>query len=178
VTPGRTRRAGATVTVEPEDQQDQTTEAMLTVSRTMTAVVARTLSEVAEQITVPQLRVLVLLNSRGPMNLATLALHLGVNPSNASRTCEQLVDQGRVTSSPDPRDRRNAVLRLTQDGTRFVLDLMAARRRLIGQVVLRMDLDDQRTLAQGLAAFMAAVEAAPTEDAIGLPDGRIIPWLM
>jgi DNA-binding MarR family transcriptional regulator len=144
----------------------------------MTAVVARTLSEVAEQITVPQLRVLVLLNSRGPMNLTTLAEHLGVNPSNASRTCDQLVEHGRATRTPDPRDRRNAVLGLTQDGARFVLDLMAARRRLIGDVVSRMDLDDQRTLAQGLAAFMAAVEAAPAEDVIGLPDGRIIPWLM
>lgn len=38
------------------DQQDaRAVEAMMAVSRTMTAIVARTLSEVAEAITVPQL---------------------------------------------------------------------------------------------------------------------------
>ena len=42
------------------------------VSQTLTAVVARTLGEVADSITVPQLRVLVLLSSRGPMSLSTL----------------------------------------------------------------------------------------------------------
>ncbi|HEY0644178.1 MAG TPA: MarR family transcriptional regulator, partial [Nocardioides sp.] len=70
------------------------TEAMMPVSRTMTAIVARTLSEMKRDITVPQLRVLVLLNSRGQMNLSALAEHLDVNPSNASRTCDQLVNEG------------------------------------------------------------------------------------
>ena len=150
----------------------------MAVSRTMTAIVARTLSAVAEQITVPQLRVLVLLNSRGAMNLTTIARHLGVNPSNASRTCDQLVATGRLIREPDPRDGRSAVLALTADGARFVSELMAARRRMIDTVVARMAPEDQRNLAHALGAFMAAVEAAPAEEAIGLPDGRIIPWLM
>ena len=59
-----------------EEQQARATEAMMAVSRTMTALVARTLSEVADQITVPQLRVLVLLSSRGPLNITTIAQHL------------------------------------------------------------------------------------------------------
>lgn len=150
----------------------------MAVSRMMTAIVARTLSEVADQITVPQLRVLVLLNTRGPMNLTTIAQYLAVNPSNASRTCDQLVATARVMRSPHPEDGRSAVLGLTADGARFVAELMVARRRLIDAVVSRMGADDQRALARGLDAFMAAVEGAPAEDVIGLPDGQIIPWLM
>lgn len=150
----------------------------MAVSRTLTAVVARTLSEVAEQITVPQLRVLVLLSTRGPMNLTTIAQHLGVNPSNASRTCDQLVATGRLLRAPDPQDGRSSMLELTADGARFVADIMSARRRLLGTVISRMSPDDQRAVAHGLEAFIAAVEAAPAEEAIGLPDGRIIPWLM
>jgi DNA-binding MarR family transcriptional regulator len=161
-----------------EQQAVRAVEVMMATSRTMTAIVARTLSEVAEQITVPQLRVLVLLSTRGPMNLTTIARHLAVNPSNASRTCDQLVATDRIVRAPDPQDGRSAVLELTADGARFVGDLMAARRRLIDAVVSRMGTVDQRALVQGLDAFIAAVEAAPAEEAIGLPDGRIIPWLM
>jgi DNA-binding MarR family transcriptional regulator len=163
---------------DEDEQQARATEAMMAGSRTMTAIVARTLSAVAEQITVPQLRVLVLLNTRGPMNLTTIAQYLAVNPSNASRTCDQLVATGRVLRVPDPQDGRSAVLGLTADGARFVAELMRARRRLIDNVMSRMGPDEQRALAQGLDAFMAAVEAAPAEEAIGLPDGQIIPWLM
>jgi DNA-binding MarR family transcriptional regulator len=144
----------------------------------MTAIVARTLSEVAEQITVPQLRILVLLNSRGPMNLTTIAEHLAVNPSNASRTSDQLVATGMVLRTPDPQDGRSTVLALTGEGARFVVDLMAARRRLIGNVISRMGVEGQLALEQGLDAFLVAVEAAPAEESVGLPDGRIIPWLM
>jgi DNA-binding MarR family transcriptional regulator len=166
------------VSAETGAERTSATDAMLAVSRTMTAIVARTLSDVAEEITVPQLRTLVLLSSRGPMNVSTIAQHLGVNSSNASRTCDQLVVTGALSRVPDARDRRSTVLRLTAEGERFVADLMTARRRLIDNVTARMGEDDQRVLAQGLEAFLAAADAAPPEESIGLPDGRIIPWLL
>jgi DNA-binding MarR family transcriptional regulator len=154
------------------------TEAMMPVSRTMTAIVARTLTEVGQDITVPQLRVLVLLNSRGPMRLSSIAEHLDVNPSNASRTCEQLASADKVRRSRDEDDRRSVVLELSDDGARLVADLMARRRQLIDGVVGRMSSEDQEALARGLDAFSAAVAAAPPEESIGLPDGRLIPWLL
>lgn len=160
------------------DDQARATEAMLAVSRTMTAIVSRTLSDVADQITVPQLRVLVLLNTRGPLNLTTIAQHLAVNASNASRTCDQLVATGRLLRTSDPQDGRSAVLGLSADGARFVAELMRARRLLIDDVMARVGKNEQRALAQGLGAFIAAIEAAPAEEAIGLPDGQIIPWVM
>ena len=148
------------------------------VSRTMTAIVARTLTEVGQDITVPQLRVLVLLNSRGPMRLSSIAEHLDVNPSNASRTCEQLVSADKVRRCPDDKDRRSVVLELSNDGARLVADLMARRRQLIDGVVARMSPGDRKALARGLDAFSAAVAEAPPEEIIGLPDGRLIPWLL
>jgi DNA-binding MarR family transcriptional regulator len=166
------------VSGEIDEQQARATEAMMAVSRTMTAIVARTLNAVADQITVPQLRVLVLMSTRGPMNLTTIAQHLDVNPSNASRTCDRLIGTGRLRGVSNPEDRRSTTMELTADGAQLVAELMTERRRLIGDVISRMDPEDQRVLARGLGAFTAAVEAAPAEEAIGLPDGRIIPWLM
>lgn len=161
-----------------DDVRARATEAMMPVSRTMTAIVARTLSEMERDITVPQLRVLVLLNSLGRMNLSAIAQHLDVNPSNASRTCDQLAGAGLVRRAADPADRRNVVLQLTDEGASLVADLMTGRRRLIDGVVARMSVKDQKALAQGLEAFSAAVEAAPVEETVGLPDGRLIPWLL
>nr|WP_301539033.1 MarR family transcriptional regulator [Nocardioides sp. zg-1230] len=148
------------------------------VSRTLTAIVARTLTEVGQEITVPQLRVLVLLNSRGPMRLSTIAEHLDVNPSNASRTCDQLASAGRVTRQEDENDRRSVVLALSDDGARLVNGLMARRQQLVDGVVARMKPSDRRALATGLEAFTAAVASAPPDETIGLPDGRLIPWLL
>lgn len=147
-------------------------------SRTMTAIVARSLNGVAEQITVPQLRVLVLLSARGPMNLSAVARHLDVNPSNASRTCDQLVASGRVSREPDAQDRRLTVLRLTPDGTRFVEGILTARRRLFEEVVSQMSADDQAFLARGLEAFLAVVATTLGEDSVDLPNGQLIPWVM
>ena len=148
------------------------------VSRTLIAIVARTLTEMEREISVPQLRVLVLLSSRGQLNLSAVAQHLDVNPSNASRTCDQLASGGMVTRTTDDADRRNVFLELTDDGASLVADLMTHRRRLVDGVVSRMSAADQRALAEGLEAFSAAVEAAPAEETIGLPDGRLIPWLL
>ena len=150
----------------------------MAVSRTMTAIVTRTLTEVAEELTVPRLRVLVLLSSRGAMNLTTIAQHLDVNPSTAGRTCDQLVSTGRVSRRPDSDDRCSAVLQLTDEGGRLLAGIMTARRRLIDRVVSRMGPDDQRMLARSLEAFTATVAAMPPEESIGLPDGRLIPWLL
>lgn len=150
----------------------------MAISRTMTAIVARTFHDVGEQITVPQLRVLVLLSSRGPMNLTTIARHLDVNPSNASRTCDQLVASGQVAREPDTQDRRSTMLRLTEVGTSFVTDLMSGRRQLINDVISRMTPRDQDVLARGLEAFLGEIANSPSEEAINLPTGKVIPWLI
>jgi DNA-binding MarR family transcriptional regulator len=101
-------------------EQGRATEALMVVSRTMTAVVARTLTDALDEISVPQLQVLALLSSRGPMNLRTVAGHLGVNPSNASRPCDQLVTAGKQARQQDEGDGRNVRLSLTGDGEQFV----------------------------------------------------------
>lgn len=150
----------------------------MAVSRTMTAIVARTFHGVEAQITVPQLRVLVLLSSRGPMNLTTIARHLDVNPSNASRTCDQLVRSRHVGREPDAQDRRSSVLQLTATGSDFVTDLMVSRRQLISDTIEPMSSSDQDILARGLEAFLVAIAATPLEQTIDPSNERIIPWLL
>jgi DNA-binding MarR family transcriptional regulator len=101
-----------------------------------------------------------------------------VNASNASRTCEELVTLGMVTRTEHDTDRRRTLVVLTDEGAALVDRLMEARRRIIERIIGRMDPGELEGLVTGLDAFSAAVAAAPPEDAVGLPDGRIIPWLI
>ena len=158
--------------------QHPVTEALMSLSRTMTAIVAHTLTDIAQEISVPQLRVLVLLSTYGPMNLRSLAEHLDVNPSNASRTCEQLVASGKVTREDDAEDRRTIRLTLTPAGAAFVDQLMHRRRGLLQQIVDQMDPQERDVLDDALRSFTAALARVPPEETVGLPDGRILPWLL
>jgi DNA-binding MarR family transcriptional regulator len=127
--------------------------ALMTASRTITAATVRSLAQVSRAVTVPQLRVLVMLSTRGRLNLSSVAEGLAVNVSTASRTCERLVRSGYVDRQVDPHDRRHVSLALTRSGRQLVEAVMAHRRELLSAVVAEMPRDSQQVLMAGLAAF-------------------------
>jgi DNA-binding MarR family transcriptional regulator len=145
-------------------------------SRLLTGVVARTLRTVDESISVPQLRVLVMLRYSGPMNLSAIADGLAVNASNASRTCDKLVGAGLVDRTDDPHDRRHLSVSLTARGRRVVDSLMAEREAMLDEIVARLPVAQQRRIARGLEAFLAEADAVGLQPAAGGNDS-IIPWI-
>lgn len=146
-------------------------------SRLMTGMLARTLADVQVSVTVTQLRVLVLLHYNAPLNLGAIADGLGVNPSNASRTCDRLVASGLVSRADDARDRRQLNLSMTAEGQRLVNSLMDRRRELLDEVVAKMAPVDQRRMAQGLSALLATLGDEDESVRIGPRPGDILPWL-
>ncbi|EUA18532.1 marR family protein [Mycobacterium xenopi 4042] len=85
-----------------EESLDAITDALLTASRLLVGISARSIARVDETITIPQFRTLVILSNRGPINLATLANLLGVQPS-AAPNGGRLVGAGLVDRQPTPR---------------------------------------------------------------------------
>src|ERR1700746_206347 len=85
---------------------DVITDALLTASRLLVAISARSIGQVDETITIPQFRTLVILSNRGPINLATLAGLLGVQPSATGRMVDRLVAAGLIDRLPHPTSRR------------------------------------------------------------------------
>src|SRR5574339_337509 len=82
-------------------------EALTGTTRVLTAVLASSLANLAQTVTLPQWRVLVMISTRGALNLSAVAEGLGVNASNASRACDRLVATGMLARDEDPRDRRH-----------------------------------------------------------------------
>ena len=147
-----------TVRNEPADGDslDAVTDALLTASRLLIAISARSIAEVDETITIPQFRTLVILSARGPMNVATLAGLLDVQPSTTGRMVERLVSTGLINREAHPDSRRELVVELTSRGHDVVEAVTARRRTEIARVVENMPSRERHGLVRTLKAFTLA----------------------
>jgi DNA-binding MarR family transcriptional regulator len=117
---------------------------------------ARSIAAVDESITIPQFRLLVVLDSRGPLKLTTLAEHLVVNPSTATRMVDRLVAAELISREPNPMSRRELVVTLTETGAAVVREVTQRRRTEITRIVSRMPVSARRGLVRALTAFTRA----------------------
>src|SRR3954465_10929774 len=95
------------------DDVDAVTRAVLTASRLLVAVSARSLAAVEERVTLPQFRMLVVLAGAGETRLVTLAEQLAVNPSTAMRMIDRLTSAGLTQRRVNPSNRRETLLGIT-----------------------------------------------------------------
>lgn len=131
---------------------------LMSASKVITAVVAESMSKTRLALSAPQLRLLVVLEGGGEMNLSGLAARLSVDASTASRTCDQLVKAGLITRERGSEDRRQVTLGLSKRGASFVQRLMERRRQAFTQILERMSQPDRSRLTAGLSALGLAAE--------------------
>ncbi|RMI44116.1 MarR family transcriptional regulator [Actinomadura harenae] len=135
---------------------DEVTAAVLTASRLLVAISARSLASVEDTVTLPQFRTLVVLSSHGPSKLATLAERLAVNPSTAMRMVDRLAAAGLVDREASPHSGREILIRLTEAGRNLVDDVTARRRAELAGVVAKMPGAQREALVTALRAFTEA----------------------
>ncbi|MEU2271452.1 MarR family transcriptional regulator [Streptomyces olindensis] len=138
------------------DDVDAVTRAVLTASRLLVAVSARSLSAVEERVTLPQFRMLVVLSTRGATKLVALADLLQVAPSTAMRMVDRLIAAGLADRHHNPDNRRETLLQLTEEGRRTVEDVTARRRAEIATIVERLSPTQRLALVEALTAFNEA----------------------
>jgi DNA-binding MarR family transcriptional regulator len=152
-------------------------EVLMSASKVISAAVAHSLAAGGDTVSAPGLRVLVMLESAGSLNLSAVAEGLGVNASTASRTCDRLVVDGLVDREERADDRRQVALSLTARGTRFLDRVMAERKAVLLGVVESMSREDREALVTGLAGFVRAA-AMRADDGPSGGHGAIIRWLL
>ncbi|MEU6181275.1 MarR family winged helix-turn-helix transcriptional regulator [Streptomyces coeruleorubidus] len=140
----------------PMDDVDAVTRAVLTASRLLVAVSARSLAEVEERVTLPQFRMLVVLSTRGATKLVALAELLQVAPSTAMRMVDRLIAAGLADRRLNPDNRRETLLQLTEEGRRTVENVTARRRAEIAAIVQRLTPAQRLGLVEALTAFNEA----------------------
>lgn len=147
-----------------DDGTDNLVTALLTASRVLVGVSARSLAEVAESLTMTQFRLLVVLTNEGTVRLNQLADSLGVNASTALRTVDRLVAANLVSRTENPLDRREVQLSATEAGLRIVERATDLRRAEIARIVESMPVTRRREIVKALLAFNeAADEPAATK---------------
>lgn len=155
----------------PESEEEDLVNAVLTASRALVAISARSLAAVADTLTLPQFRMLVVLQNSGGMSLSRLAEQLAVNPSTAMRMIDRLIAAGMVLRETNTQDRREVTIVLTDAGERTVTEATERRRAEIAGVVESMPARQRAGLVRALRAFADASgePAAPLKP--GLPLG-------
>jgi DNA-binding MarR family transcriptional regulator len=146
-----------------QSEGEQVVDALLTASRLLVAIAARSLAAVEETLTLPQYRMLVVLDTQGPSSLARLAEHLEVNPSTALRMVERLTAAGMVAKVAYPANRREVRLHLTPTGWQVVRQVTEKRREEIARIVDAMPPERREDLVAALRAFSDAGGEPPAD---------------
>jgi DNA-binding MarR family transcriptional regulator len=107
-------------------------------------------------LTLTQLKSLFLITNKGSTNFRKLAKALGVTPSNVTGIVDRLVEQGLVSRTQNPEDRREMTLRATDKGKALVSNLREVGIKHMTHILSVLSLEELSALAQGLSAFIKA----------------------
>ncbi len=145
-------------------RREELVEAFLAVSRALVGVAARSLANLAEDVTLTQYRVLIELASRGPQRITDLAEALGVDSSTATRMCDRLVRKELIQRRRTDTDRRAVRISLTPSGRDLVAQVSRRRRAEIAKILQRLPRSDLAPVLEALHTFAEAAGEVPEQD--------------
>ncbi len=109
-----------------------------------------------KNITVKQIKVMLILSRRGQETVTALAHSLDVHISTVTGILDRLVQQKLVQREEDPRDRRHVISRLTPEGDEVLRRLYGAGQDDLARHLEALDADDLRALERGLRALVGS----------------------
>jgi len=103
-------------------------------------------------LTIAQLRTLLVLAEEGPLVIGQIAQRLGIGLSTGGHLVDRLVQAGLAERAEDPEDRRRTLARLTPKGEDLYARLLNHMQQM--QIwIQKLDDDDLAALLQGIQAI-------------------------
>jgi len=158
-----TRTAPARRSRGVSERADAAADAILVASRALVGVAARSLAATEDTITLVQYRALVLLASRGDLNVGSLAEGLGVHQSTATRLCDRLVSKGLIERATSAASRREVLVTLSRAGQTLIGEVTARRRDEIAKIMARLTPTQRTRLADAFRVFAQAAAELPDD---------------
>lgn len=121
----------------------------------------RSLDALKGDVTLPQLRLLLVLGDAGRAPSSRVAAALGISPSAVSHAADRLQTAGHLRRVDDPGNRRIVALELTDSGRALVDSVLAWRRAELTQVLGRLDPAERGTVLTGVIRLADALTAEP-----------------
>ena len=144
--------------------RDELVDALLSASRAMVALAARSLADLDSDVTLPQYRALVVLASRGPQRVVDISTELGVNPSTGTRMCDRLVRKRLIRRHRGQTDRREVRLALTPAGEQLIREVTDRRRDEFVRMVAAMPAASHGPAAEALRSLAESIGELPEKD--------------
>jgi len=114
-------------------------------------------------LTMPQLKVVLLLFLNGPERMGTIASALGVSLATATGVVDRLVEKDMVTREGDPNDRRIVLIRLSDKGEKIITGLWQLARVNTEALLKALDQRKLQLLNEALSALLEAGEVVKRE---------------
>ena len=108
--------------------------------------------------TIPQIRTLVLLERMGPLRMGNIAIYLGRALSATTTVMDRLVEKGLVDRVSDPSDRRVVICQLSESGEQAVELFWRIGRERLQIVADLLDEEQLETVVQGFELIRWAEE--------------------
>ncbi|MFB4307140.1 MarR family winged helix-turn-helix transcriptional regulator [Actinomadura sp. GTD37] len=105
-----------------------------------------------------QLRAVEAISRAGQLNLGGLAEELGAIPSSTSRLCDRLEAAGLIMREPARADRREIIVRLSDQGEQLHAQLVRRRRAAVRDVLVLLSPGSRARLIDALTEFGQASE--------------------
>jgi DNA-binding MarR family transcriptional regulator len=118
-----------------------------------------------QDVSLPQFRLLLVLDELGPSSSTQCAHALGVAGSSVTRLADRLDASGHLSRGVDPSNRSIAALELTDAGRRVVRQVTTHRRRALTTVLDRLDTAERQTCAAVLRRLHEMLAATATDTA-------------
>lgn len=146
---------------------DADVEAVMRVMQVLLGIATRSTADLPQELTLPQLRALVILDVSTTTTVSGLAEQLGITPSTTTRLADRLVVKRLIRRQPGVEDRREMLLSLSPAGRRIVARVMRSRRQQIRDLLASLSEPDRRSsMRHALRALATAGEQAA--------DGRVL----
>lgn len=116
------------------------------------------------EVTMPQLKVLLLLHIEGTARMSDLAAALGVSLPSATGILDRLVQRGLVVRGTDPADRRVVTCFLSEEGAKQVSGLWEASWAIEREMLGRLS-PDELDIVEKAAALVAGVAGKGEQEA-------------
>lgn len=109
-------------------------------------------------LTMSQLKVVLLLFISGPSRMSDIASALGVSLATATGVADRLVERDIVLREADPEDRRVVLCRLSNKGEKLISGLWQLSRERAGKLMRALAPSQLRLITEGLEALLQAGE--------------------
>lgn len=125
-------------------------------TRMLAGVALRSMDALDNAVTLPQFRLLAVLDDLGRLPTGEAARTLGLDRSTVTRLASRMVDAGHVVRGSDERHRGMVTLELTDSGRQLVATADAWRRAELLRIMARLAPREQAAVTESLHLLVAA----------------------